>query len=79
MHRASGLKFSSLAEALTAAFKNFKYSDYPDFLMRKELDEDLKAKIPLFTDALPYWRILQKYVECQLVELAQLELYLDSD
>ena len=79
MHRASGLKFSSLAEALTAACKNFEYSTYPDFLMRKELDEDLKAKIPLFTDALPYWRILQKYVECQLVELAQLELYLDSD
>ena len=55
LDRMSGLSYDSLISAFRSSYKDFKYTTFPDFLDAKHLDEDVKARIPFYTDALLIW------------------------
>ena len=55
LDRMSGLSYEGLTSAFRSGYEGFKYTTFPDFLDAKHLDEDVKARIPLYTDALLIW------------------------
>ena len=55
LHRMSGLKYESLVDAFTHFAKTWKYSPLPEDLEARGFDESVKARLPLYTDALPIW------------------------
>ena len=55
LDRMSGLSYEGLTLAFRAGYEGFKYTTFPDFLDAKHLEEEVKARIPLYTDALLIW------------------------
>ena len=55
MDRMSGVSYESLVLTYRSSYEDFRYATFPDFLDSKHLDEEVKARIPLYTDALLIW------------------------
>lgn len=39
-----------------------RFATFPDYLDSKNIGEDVKERIPLYTDALPIWHAFHRYV-----------------
>jgi len=61
LHRMSGVTFKSITSAFRLSFEEFKFSTFPDFLHDKDLGEDVKARIPIYNDALLNWRAYHSF------------------
>ena len=59
----TGLTYEGFTDGFQyfACQEGFKYETFPDYLKSKGLDDDVKSKIPLWTDALPIWEAYHQF------------------
>mmetsp|Transcript_48852 Transcript_48852/g.91421 ORF Transcript_48852/g.91421 Transcript_48852/m.91421 type:complete len:296 (+) Transcript_48852:2-889(+) len=73
LHHMSGFSYEGLGTVFNTALEIYKYQTWPEVYEACDLPEEVKDKMPMFEDGLPFWKILHEFYT------GYVDLYYESD